>query len=126
MPSYDASRHDPAAPVAEVILRDNTSGAFSPPVSMLIDIGADITLIPRAIVMQLGVKSVQEAAFELVGFDGTHQMAAAVQLDMIFLQKVFRGIYLLTDDDWGILGRDVLAAVTLLLDGPRQEWSEHQ
>jgi hypothetical protein len=44
---------------------------------------------------------------------------------MIFLKKAFRGRYLLIDDDRGVLGRDVLADVALLLDGPEREWSEH-
>ena len=43
---------------------------------------------------------------------------------MIFLRKAFRGRYLLTDHDHGILGRDVLAAVAILLDGPDQKWVE--
>jgi hypothetical protein len=43
---------------------------------------------------------------------------------MIFLQKAFRGRYLLIDEDRGILGRDVLASVTLLLDGPAGEWTQ--
>ena len=43
---------------------------------------------------------------------------------MIFLQKAFRGKYLLIDDEHGILGRDVLSSIVLLFDGPGQEWSE--
>jgi hypothetical protein len=43
---------------------------------------------------------------------------------MIFLNKVYRGRYLLIEDEHGVLGRDVLANVVLRLDGPRQEWSE--
>ena len=42
---------------------------------------------------------------------------------MIFLNKAFRGRYLLIDAQHGILGRDVLSAVALLMDGPKQEWS---
>ncbi len=43
---------------------------------------------------------------------------------MIFLLKAFRGRYLLTDNDRGILGRDVLASVALLFNGPAQDWSQ--
>ena len=32
--------------------------------------------------------------------------------------------YLLTEDESGVLGRDILNHVTLLLDGPRHRWSE--
>jgi hypothetical protein len=52
-------------------------------------------------------------------------MTQPVDLDMVFLQKAFRGRYLLIDEERGILGRDVLASVTPLLNGPGQEWSQH-
>ena len=45
---------------------------------------------------------------------------------MLLLNKAFRGRYLLTDDSDGIIGRDVLSALTLLLDGPAQQWSEQR
>jgi hypothetical protein len=125
MPNYDASRYDPPAPVAQVTLRDNNSGVSLPNVLMLLDTGADITLLPRAAVKRLGVKPVIGLDYELVGFDGSRSRAQAVELDMIFLTKAYRGRYLLIDDDRGVLGRDILASVVLILDGPRQEWSEH-
>ena len=124
MPNYDASRYDPPAPVAQVTLRDLRSGTLLPNVLLLLDTGADITLLPRAAVERLGVKPVGGKDYELLGFDGSRSTAQAVELDMIFLQKVYRGRYLLIDDDRGVLGRDVLASVALLLHGPRQEWSE--
>jgi hypothetical protein len=43
---------------------------------------------------------------------------------MVFLDRVFRGRYLVTEEERGILGRDVLNHLALLLDGPRQRWSE--
>jgi hypothetical protein len=44
---------------------------------------------------------------------------------MLFLRRVFRGPYLLIDNETGVLGRDVLNHLTLLLDGPQQRWSQH-
>ena len=73
---------------------------------------------------RLGITPDPALTYDLIGFDGTRSTTQAVDLDMIFLQKAFRGRYLLTDSDRGLLGRDVLASVTLLLDGPRQEWSQ--
>jgi hypothetical protein len=46
-------------------------------------------------------------------------------LDMLFLRRAFRGRYLLIEADCGILGRDILNHVAMLLDGPRQQWLEH-
>src|SRR6266568_9035447 len=124
MPSYDALRYDPPAPIAQVTLRA-ANGATVPDVLLLLDTGADITLLPRSAVARLGINPDPGLQYELVGFDGNRTTTQAVNLDMIFLQKAFRGRYLLIDDDRGILGRDVLASVTLLLNGPGQEWSEH-
>lgn len=126
MPSYDASRYDPPAPVAQVALRHGGTGAIVSDVVLLIDSGADITLLPRGAVARLGVIPDPALQYELVGFDGNRTMTQAVDLDMVFLQKAFRGRYLLIDEERGILGRDVLAGVVVLLNGPAQEWSEYQ
>jgi hypothetical protein len=124
MPSYDAVHHDPPAPVAQVTLRA-ADGATVTDVLLQLDTGADTTLLPRSAIARLGISPDPALAYELIGFDGSRSMAQAVDLDMIFLQKAFRGRYLLTDEDRGILGRNVLASLVLLLNGPGQEWSEH-
>jgi hypothetical protein len=126
MPSYDAAHYDPPAPVAQVSLRP--VGTTAPPVDafLLLDTGADITLLPRAAVERLGVTPLGGVQYDLLGFDGGRSTALAVELDVIFLQRAFRGRYLLTDHERGILGRDVLSEVVLLLNGPAAEWSEHK
>jgi len=43
---------------------------------------------------------------------------------MIFLKRAYRGRYLVIDSEQGILGRDILCNLVLLLDGPRLQWSE--
>lgn len=50
MPNYDSANYDPPAPVAQVILRDISSGTSQESVLLLIDTGADITLLPKAAV----------------------------------------------------------------------------
>jgi hypothetical protein len=124
MPSYDAMLYDPPAAVASVRLRASSGGAIVSAVLLLIDSGADITLLPRLAVEQLGVPLVGGDEYELVGFNGSKSRAQAVDLDMIFLNRAYRGRYLLIDDERGVLGRDVLASVCLILNGPRQEWLE--
>jgi hypothetical protein len=54
------------------------------------------------------------------------QVAAVVALDMILLNRAFRGRYLLIEAEQGILGRDVLNHLSLVLDGPGQRWWEHE
>ena len=125
MHSYDASRYDPPAPLAVVSLRTSAGDAVVHVVPLLIDTGADATLLPRYAVEQLGVPPRPDLQYDLVGFDGkTRVRADAVELDMLFLNKAFRGRYLVVDDIHGIMGRDVLASLRLVFDGPRQEWGE--
>ena len=125
MPSYDASHFDPPAPVARVTLRNPHTAATVSDVLLLLDTGADITLLPRMMVERLGVPLVADQRYELMGFDGSKSFAPVVVLDMLFLKRAFRGRYLLIEEEHGILGRDILNHVTLLLDGLRQQWSEH-
>jgi hypothetical protein len=53
MPEYDTLRFEPPAPVANVVLRHPTSASECSEVPMLIDCGADITLLPQAAVWEL-------------------------------------------------------------------------
>jgi hypothetical protein len=124
MPTYDASHYFPPAPVAHVTLRDINSAAVIPNVILLIDTGADITLLPRSATEKLGLKPLSGQEYQLRGFDGTPRVVEGVELDMIFLRKAFRGRYLLIDGEHGVLGRDVLSTFVLLFDGPKNEWSE--
>ena len=125
MPSYDASHFDPPAPVARVTLRNPHNGATVSDGLLLLDTGADVTLLPRMAVERLGVPLLANQRYELMGFDGSKRFAPVVMLDTIFLQLAFRGRYLLIEEERGILGRDILNHVMVLLDGPRQQWSEH-
>ena len=42
------------------------------------------------------------------------------------LGRTFRGQFLVIDQQVGILGRNILNALALVLDGPQQTWSEHK
>ncbi len=126
MPAYDAKQFDPPAPVANVAIRSRESGVIFSDVMMLLDSGADVTLLPQVAVEQLGVLPIPEQRYELVGFDGTTSSAQVAELEMVFLNRTFRGRFLLICEEMGILGRDVLNLVSLLFDGPRLTWSERQ
>jgi predicted aspartyl protease len=126
MPAYDAARYEPPAPVAAVSLRHSDDETRAGTVWVLIDTGADVTLLPRHEVEQLGVQPIESTLYELVGFDGSRSLASACRLDLVFLDRVFRGRYLLIEGEQGILGRDVLNHVALLLDGPNLQWAERR
>lgn len=123
MPAYDASRFNPPAPVAMVTLR-NQDNETTLDVPMLLDSGADVTLVAQSSIERLGLAVDPRESYELMSFDGTTSSAQVVRLDLIFLRRVFRGRFLMTFQEYGILGRDILNHISLLLDGPGLTWGE--
>jgi hypothetical protein len=126
MPVYDTERFDPPAPMAQVTLRDPDNRVLRPDVLMLLDSGANVTLVPQTAVDALGVAIVPDRRYELVGFDGSMSLASVVRLELLFCGRTFRGQFLVIDRAWGILGRNVLNAVSIVLDGPSLVWDEHR
>lgn len=127
MEGYDSALFSPPAPLARVALRDPKSGATVLDVPMLLDTGADVTLLPKSAVNQLGeLHGSEEETYELMGFDGSRSFAQVVRLDLMFLKKTFKGQFLLIDQEWGLLGRDVLNHLPLLFNGPQLQWNEHR
>ncbi len=122
MPRYDSEQFYPPAAVADVQLRNSPTGKVVSGVRMLLDTGADVTLLPVSRVQRLGISLDTEHRYELTGFDGQSSFSNSVVLDMVFFGNTFRGRYLLTTEDIGILGRDVLNHFALLLNGPALEW----
>ncbi len=124
MPAYDAALFEPPAPVARVTLRNIASGESCGNVPMVLDSGADVTLVPQSPLLRIGMTPAVSESYELAAFDGSISLAPSAIFDLVFLDKTFRGRYLIVDRDHGILGRDLLNHVSLLLDGPRLTWSE--
>lgn len=126
MPAYDSSLFNPPAPLARVTLRHPSSGAVVSDVPMLLDTGADVTLLPQAAVEQLGISVDSHEGYELIGFDGSMSVARVVEVDLLFLRRAFKGRFLIINQEWGLLGRDVLNHVSLLFDGLHLSWSEQR
>ncbi len=122
MPGYDTQRFDPPAPMAMVELR--TREKSLPDVPMLIDSGSDMSFLPRSSVTQLGLQSDKQRRYQVMAFDGSPGVAESVLCDLVFLGQLYRGVYLILEGDYGILGRDVLNHVSLVLEGPRLKWHE--
>lgn len=91
---------------------------------MLLDTGSDITLLSRNYCEAIGVKVSETESLELEGFNQTTSIAYYVSLEFIFLNKLFRGKFLVYDQQEGILGRDVLNEFSIVFDGINLEWNE--
>lgn len=123
MPTYDANLFDPPAPLAQVTLRNPQNTAVLSDVPMLLDSGADVTLIPAGTLERLNMTATDEI-YELMGFDGRTSFASVARLEMRFLNRTFRGRFLLFDQEWGVIGRDILNHIALFFDGPSLTWNE--
>jgi len=124
MPDYDSENFDPPAPVAYVTLRNPATGISLSDAPMLIDTGADATLLPQESVEQLGIETDENALFEVQGFDGETKFVKTAKLELVFLKKKFTGQFLLIDQPMGILGRNILNSILITFDGPREKWHE--
>ena len=124
MPAYDFTAFHPPTPVALVTVRSTAPEATIPNVSMLLDSGADVSLLPREAIIQLIETGQELPQYEIESFDGTKSFSPAIQAEVQFLGKSFRGQFLVIDGRHGILGRNILNAVSLLFNGPALSWYE--
>jgi hypothetical protein len=118
MPRYDTGQFEPPAPLTRVILRNPNTGSTNSDVPMLLDTGADVSLIPRTSLKILDLITSQDRLYELKSFDGSTSYASVVQIELIFCNRTFRGQFLVINQAWGILGRNVLNSLSLVFDGP--------
>jgi hypothetical protein len=123
MPAYEDKGFSPAAPVARVTLRHPDNGQSIAHVPMLIDSGADATLLPRTAVVSLGIMGTGEL-HRLEAFDGSINESEAVHAVLVFLNKTSRGRFLQTKSEIGVIGWNILNHVRLLLAGPALSWEE--
>ena len=117
MPQYDLFAFSPPAPVAKVTLLNPQTGLETSNVSMLLDTGVDVTLIPKPFVQNLGLNLESERRFELTGFDDQKSITTLVYIHIILAGKTVRGEYFLIDQDYGIIGRNILNLFSVHFDG---------
>jgi predicted aspartyl protease len=126
MPAYETHGFQPPAPVAFIEVGSQQSGQVVSQVPMLLDTGADVTLLPRLPLEELLQSVPSTGQYELESFDGTKSSATAVKLEVEFLGKKFRGQFLLTEGSVGVIGRNILNLLRLTFDGPGLNWQENR
>jgi hypothetical protein len=124
MQAYESARFHPPAPLALVVVKSQQTDTVIQDVPVLLDTGADVSLLPRSHVGALVTPDAQQ--YELQAFDGRKSTAPAITVELQFLGKSFRGKFLLSDDWHGVLGRNVLNNLSLLFNGPSRTWTEQR
>ncbi len=118
--------YHPPAPTARVKLRNPETLEIIADVPMLLDTGADITLLAKSFCDAIGVKISETESLELEGFNQTTTVAFYVSLEFIFVNKIFRGKFLVYNQDEGIIGRDVLNKFAILFNGKDLNWKAQE
>jgi predicted aspartyl protease len=112
------SQVDPPAPFVLVSLRNTADGAEIRDLPAQIDTSADRTVLPEKYVQSLGLAQIGN--IQVAGFAG-----ATYSLSTFVVQIGLHNLNPLTvkvigaDEPWVLLGRDVVNALRLGLDGPQ-------
>jgi predicted aspartyl protease len=120
MVKYDES-FNPPAPVGEIVLQNISTGEKIGKIQVLLDTGADVSLLPIQAIENLNIEPSGEQV-NLVGFDESQSFSNAYKLQIIFLGRRISGEFCAIDDEIGIIGRDVLNEFSLIFDGVNLEW----
>ncbi len=120
MANYDSARFSPPAPLASVILRNPENDLEEKDVLMLLDTGSDVTLVTRIYAKKLNLSVSRQ--FELAGFDNKKSFNQTAELHLMFEGKTFRGEYFLIEQDYGIIGRNILNFLSIQFDGNNLRW----
>lgn len=116
MPAYD-SGHNPPAPVVEVAVGHPVAIARREVLAGILDTGADVTVIPAALVAALGLQP--KGRCWTRGFDGTFSRRPIyyARLDLAGL-AIPTARCVASDRATVLLGRNVLNRFVITLDGP--------
>jgi len=120
---YKYSRNfNPPAPIVELSIAAPLSNA-STSSTALVDSGADITVIPERAISQLKLRRVDSMLASGFGkgvIEAT-VYSAILSVEGILKPKIYR--ILRWDEDYALLGRDLLNQLIAMLNGPSEELS---
>lgn len=108
----------PPAPYVHVVVRRIDGTGASQPVPALIDSGADRTVIPTTLAMELGLP--QAGVIEVAGFNQVASIMPlyVIQIGIGDLTPRTADVLGAPGEQYVLLGRDVLNGYRITLDGP--------
>jgi hypothetical protein len=109
----------PPAPFVHVTLRNPVTGAEQRDVPAQLDTAADRTLLPDPVVQALALPQIGTIPIGGVGGITQTMPCYPVQMTIHNLPVQIVEVVASAGESWVLLGRDVLNAHRLLLDGPR-------
>jgi predicted aspartyl protease len=118
---YDSQKYDPAAPVIDIAVSRVTSGDSEISLHVLVDSGADVTVLPIDILESVGARYLDVK--QMRGITG-HVLAVDIYLVTLRIgSHVLPGVEAaaMREGAEAILGRDVLNQLEVRLNGPAQE-----
>ncbi|HMS38909.1 MAG TPA: aspartyl protease family protein [Pyrinomonadaceae bacterium] len=122
MPVYDSFLFKLPAPVAIVSLTNPKNGLKTSNVPMLLDTGADLTLIPKFAVEYLDLDFSQSSEIRLETLEGNVSVSQVLELQIIFANEIFQAKFPLIEQDYGVIGRNILNRFKIELDGQNLHW----
>ena len=115
--TYDQS-YWPPFPTIEVVIANPFSDQATVPLPAKVDTGADMTVIPRRLAVELGLTSFSRVLVQ--GFRGQPKVTRTYPADVNVNGYTVEFVELILNDTENelLLGRDVLNELVLILNGP--------
>lgn len=89
---------------------------------MLLDTGADLTLVPKFAVEHLDLDFSQSSEVRLETLEGNKSLAQTVELQITFANEKFQAKFPLIEQNYGVIGRNILNYFRIEFDGLNLWW----
>ena len=125
MQAYDAGRFESRRRPLAAFVTVKQLDIVIDGVPMLLDTGADVSLLPRLHVARLQFSDATQYELEAIRQETENAWRRPLPLNCIFLEKPFAAVSLMVDGHgMACWAENVLNNLSLLFDGPSQTWVE--